>query len=137
LAGQLSGACLAPYVNFAGWPVDYLPAYFAAANVAIFPYDDNLINRTKCSVKLLDLLLAELPVVADAVGQNCEYIQHNVSGVLVPPQDDAAFAEALVDLLQDPARQHRLGQAARQHIQERFNWTCLAQTVERAYQCAN
>ena len=37
-----------------------LPAYFAAADVAIYPYDDTLINRTKCSVKLIDLMAAEM-----------------------------------------------------------------------------
>jgi len=31
--------------------------------VALYPFDDNLINRTKCPVKLTDLLYAGIPVV--------------------------------------------------------------------------
>ena len=135
LRQQLAQADLTEYVRFTGWlPVDQLAAHFQAANVAVFPYDDTVINRTKCSVKLIDLLLARLPVVADAVGQNREYIQAGMSGVLVPAEDDAAFAGALVDLLGDPAQQRRLGQAAAAYIRQNYDWSDLASIVERAYQ---
>ena len=135
LRQQLAQAGLTEYVRFTGWlPVDQLAAHFQAANVGVFPYDDTVINRTKCSVKLIDLLLARLPVVADAVGQNREYIQAGMSGVLVPAEDDAAFAGALVDLLGDPAQQRRLGQAAAAYIRQNYDWSDLASIVERAYQ---
>jgi glycosyltransferase involved in cell wall biosynthesis len=133
LAGQLAGAGLAEYVRFTGWPVEDLPAHFATANVAVYPYDDTLINRTKCSVKLTELLAAGVPVVADAVGQNNEYIRQGQSGILTPAADDAAMAAALVELLQNPAQQRRLGQAARCYLAENFNWLYLAQIAERAY----
>lgn len=135
LAAQLAQAGLAdPYVRFTGWlPLEQAPAYFQAANVAIFPYDDTVLNRTKCSIKLIDLLAAGLPVVADAVGQNSEYIQPDQSGVLVPAEDDVAFGAALVELLQNPERQRRLGQAAARRMREQFNWPQLAQGVERIY----
>jgi glycosyltransferase involved in cell wall biosynthesis len=134
LAAQLAEAGLAEYVRFTGWlPLDETPAYFAAAQVAVYPYDDTCINRTKCSVKLIGLLEAGLPVVADAVGQNVEYIEHEVSGLLTPAEDNGAMAAALVTLLQQPEQQQRLGQAARQHLAEKFNWAYLAQIAERAY----
>lgn len=134
LAAQLAGAGLAEYARFTGWlPLDDVPAYFAAASVAVYPYDDTLINRTKCSVKLISLLEAGLTVVADAVGQNAEYIQHGRSGILTPAEDDAAMAAALVAVLQNPAQQQKLGQAACQWVLKNFNWTDLAQIAERAY----
>jgi glycosyltransferase involved in cell wall biosynthesis len=134
LAAKLAQANLTQYVHFTGWlPFDQLPAYFQAANVAIYPYDDTLLNRTKCSVKLIHLLAAGLPVVADGVGQNCEYIESGVSGILVPPEDDVAFGQAMVTLLQQPETQQKLGQAAAQAIREKFNWPKLSQIVEKAY----
>lgn len=137
LAVQLTEAGLAGYVRFTGWlPADEVPACFAAAHVAVYPYDDTLINRTKCSVKLISLLEAELPVVADAVGQNVEYIQAGLSGILTPAEDDQAMAAALVDLLQNPAQQRKMGQAARQYLAENFSWRYLAQIAEKAY-CFN
>jgi glycosyltransferase involved in cell wall biosynthesis len=134
LTAQLVEAGLDEYVRFTGWlPPEQAPAYFAAANAAIYPYDDTLINRTKCSVKLINLLEAGLPVVADAVGQNVEYIHHGVSGILTPAEDDTAMAAALVPLLQNPEQQKKLGQAACQYLIDNFNWTDLVQIAEKAY----
>jgi glycosyltransferase involved in cell wall biosynthesis len=130
----LAEADLTEYVCFTGWlPVEQLPIHFAVADVAVYPYDDTLMNRTKCSVKLIDLLAAGLAVVADAVGQNVEYLQNGESGVLTPPADDTALAAALVALLQEPERRQKLGQAARQYLEENFSWSSLAQIVEKAY----
>ena len=121
-------------IEYAGW-VDTaaLPAYFAQACTAIHPFDDTLINRAKCSVKLIDLLSAGVPVVADAVGQNTEYIRHNETGLLVPGGDVAAMASAVVDLLRDREKADRLGAQAARDVAERFSWDRLVESVEQAY----
>lgn len=133
LRSQLNQAGLLEMVQLLGWPVADLAACFAAAAAAAFPYDDTLINRTKCSVKLIDLLAAGVPVVADAVGQNVEYIQDGVSGRLTPPEDDGAMAQALAALVQTPELGQTIGQAARQHIEQQFSWSKLALVAEEAY----
>jgi len=121
-------------VVYCGWvPSDTLPTYFAQADVAIYPFDDTLVNRTKCAVKLRDLLAAGVPVVAEAVGQNREMIRHGETGWLVAPGDVGAFAEAVTRLLEDAQLRERLGQAAARDVRERFAWGRLAQTVEQAY----
>ncbi|MBN1488053.1 MAG: glycosyltransferase family 4 protein, partial [Anaerolineae bacterium] len=85
---------------YAGWvsPAD-LPYHFAQATVALYPFDDTLINRTKCPVKLLDLLAAGVPVVGDAVGQLQESILQEKTGILVPPGDTSSFVAAILTLL--------------------------------------
>lgn len=134
LDDMLEAAGLSDHAVFTGWvETGRLPGYFAASDVAILPYDDTPINRTKCSVKLLDLLPAGLPVVADAVGQNAEYIVDGESGLLVPPEDDRAFADAVVRLLADSDLRARLGAAAARRVRERFDWDKLVEEVERAY----
>lgn len=121
-------------ITYAGWvPADMLPAYFARATVAIYPFDDTLVNRAKCPVKLLDLLAAGVPVVAEAVGQNREYIRHGETGWLVRPGDTDVFAEAVVRLLEDASIRERLGRAAARDVYERFAWDRMVETVERAY----
>ena len=130
----LSDAGLSDQVVFTGWvEAERLPGYFAASDLAIFPYDDTQINRTKCSVKLTDLLAAGLPVVADAVGQNAEYILDGDTGLLVPPEDDAAFAGAVQRLLADPGLRAQLGAAAGRRMREHFVWPTLIEEVEKAY----
>ncbi len=70
------------------------------------------------------------------MGQNQEYIENGVSGVLIPPGDVDAFAHAVVTLLRDPDRRQRLGVSARQRIAEFFTWEHLATDVEQAYRIA-
>jgi len=127
-------AGLADGVDYAGWvETRALPAYLARAALAIYPLDDTLINRAKCAVKLLDLLAAGVPVVAEAVGQNREIIRHGQTGWLVQPGDVAAFAGAVVRLLHDEPGREQMGRAAARDVRERFSWERLAKTVETAY----
>ena len=122
------------YVGF-GTP-ETLPVCFAAADVSIYPFDDTLLNRTKCPVKLLDLLAAGVPVVGDAVGQIAEVVIEGETGRLIRPGDDAAFAEAVLDLLSDPERLARMRVAASVDVRVRYAWDRLAGAAEAAYRHA-
>jgi glycosyltransferase involved in cell wall biosynthesis len=134
LLAQAEAIGLRGSIEYAGWvEMGMLPGCFARASVAIHPFDDTLINRTKCSVKLIDLLSAGVPVVADAVGQNAEYLRHNETGVLVSSGDVEAMAQAVIDLLRDRAKAERLGQRAAQDMIQRFSWDRLALDVEQIY----
>jgi glycosyltransferase involved in cell wall biosynthesis len=125
---------MADAIDSVGWHgSDALPGYFSRASLAVYPFDDTLVNRAKCAVKLLELLAAGLPVVAEAVGQNCETISQGRTGWLVQPGDAASFSEAVVRLLEDASLRQRLGQAAARDVRQRFSWACLVGTVERAY----
>ena len=119
----------------AGWlPAEALPDYFAAADVALYPFDDTLVNRCKCAVKLVDLLAAGVPVVADAVGQNAEYIRAGETGLLTPSGDVQAMSAAALRLLSDAALRQRLGAAAARELATRYDWSVLAEQALRAYQ---
>lgn len=134
LARAAAARGLAGAVEDLGWvePED-LPASFARADLALYPFDDTLVNRSKASVKLLELMAAGLPVVASAVGQNAEVIQDGRSGVLVPPGDAAAFARAVLDLLADPDRRAALGAGAARRVREGYRWSLLTERVLRLY----
>ncbi len=126
---------VAQQIIYLGWvEPELLPAHFQLARVAIYPFDDTLINRCKCAVKLIDLLAAGVPVVADAVGQNVEYIQHGTSGMLVAPGETEAFVASVVRLLGDPDLGGSLGRAARERMHSEFAWQRLVERAERAYE---
>ena len=110
-----------------------LPATLAVGDVAILPYDDTLINRAKCSIKTLDLMAAARPIVADAVGQSREYLEQNVSGILVPPEEPTTLGAAVADLLADPTRRQSIGNAAEQRAWAAFSWEHLVTRVEHLY----
>lgn len=109
-----------------------IPGLLASADVAIVPMEDTLINRSRGLAKLLELMAAGLPIVASRVGQAAEYLEHGVSGLLVPPGDPGALARGALDLLADPALRARLGDGARAAAAA-LSWDCLAPTAERAY----
>lgn len=121
-------------VIFSGW-VDHerAPDYLAAADLAIYPYRDNLINRSKCSAKVVEYMAMGLPIVASRVGQNVEYIEHGTSGLLAEPGDVESFAQMMAAVLSDPHKAKATGEAARQRVWARFDWDGLVETVERAY----
>lgn len=134
LAGEID---IREQIVYLGWPGQaVLPGLFAACDLAIMPFDDTLVNRTKCSAKLVELMASGLPVIADAVGQNREYIEADVSGTLVQPGDVDAFADAIIELLGDPDRCQQLAAAARRRIAAHFTWQHLAFNVEKAYKVA-
>src|SRR5690606_7818141 len=56
-------------------------------------------------------------VVATDVGSIGEMVDDGVTGIIVPPRDERALADAIVALLRDPERRHRMGDAAKQKIE--------------------
>ena len=125
---------LADRIVYAGWvePAQ-LAGCLAAADVAIYPLDDNLLNRARCSVKLVDLMAAGLAIVAEDVGQSSECIEHGRSGLLVEAGDIGAFARCVVRLLRDESLRGALGNEARRRVCEEFAWERLVERIESAY----
>jgi glycosyltransferase involved in cell wall biosynthesis len=73
------------------------------------------------------------PVVAARAGGLPEIVEHEVTGLLVPPGDPSACAAAVLRLLADPALRARLGTAGRRRAEERFDPAAHAERVVAAY----
>ena len=87
-------------------------------------------------LSVLEGMAAALPVVVtDTVGNN-ETVVPGESGLLVPPDDPAALAGALVRLRSDPGLAHRLGIQARRRVEREFTARLMAQRTRAAYQHA-
>jgi len=124
-------------IDYRGWVEPArIPALFAAADVALAPMDDTLINRARGLAKLLELMAAGLPIVAGHVGQAAEYIEDGRSGLLAPPGDPAALARAALALLANASLRARLGRGARERVARHYTWEHLAPRAEAAYDYA-
>jgi glycosyltransferase involved in cell wall biosynthesis len=124
-------------VIFAGW-IDHqeVPSYLAAADAAIYPYRDSLVNRAKCSIKILEYMAMGKAIVTHRVGQNTEYLENGRSGILAEAGSVTEFAEGLQAILTDRALAERLGAEAKSRIERGFTWQQRAADVERAYETA-
>jgi glycosyltransferase involved in cell wall biosynthesis len=128
---------LADAVDYRGWLAkDRIEAEMRAADVALYPFSDTLVNRSKSPVKLLELLGAGLAVVAHAVGEVAVVIEHDRSGLLVPAGDTPAMARAVADLLASAQRRKALGRGARERIAADYIWRGRVTDLERVYRRA-
>ena len=77
---------------------------------------------------LLEAMLAARPIIATAVGEVPTVLDQGRAGVLIPPGDAAALADALRDLLADSRRRQQLSVAAVTRATEHYT---LARMMER------
>lgn len=135
LEARILAQGLTENVTLAGWiPEEELPGYFAAADLALFPLDDSLVNRARCPAKLADLLAAGVPVLAEAVGEVKTYIPDGMSGLLLPPgSHPSKWGAEAVALLGDPLRRRQMGIAAQRRMLEEFGWDRLVEGLLDLY----
>ena len=79
----------------------------------------------------MEAMAARLAVIATEVGGIPDLIEQGRSGLLVPPRDPQAIADALDNLIANPQLRQSLGDAARARIRDHFDIdTMIARTRE-------
>jgi glycosyltransferase involved in cell wall biosynthesis len=76
----------------------------------------------------------EKPTVATDVGGIPELILDGETGLLVPPQDSDAIAQAVLRLLSDRDLRHRMGIRGRERVEKFFTWDIHAEKLRRIYE---
>jgi len=82
----------------------------------------------------LEAMACGVPVVASAVGGMLDSVADGETGLLVPPQDPAALADALRELLADPVRREAYGRAGIRRARSRYSWDAVATATAEVYQ---
>jgi glycogen synthase len=82
----------------------------------------------------LEAMACERPVVASAVGGIPEVVLPGTTGILVPPAEPRALAEALNVVLRDRCTARQMGRAGRRRVEQHFSWTSIAGHTQRMYQ---
>jgi phenylacetate-CoA ligase len=81
---------------------------------------------------ILEALASGVPVVTTDVGGIPYLVEHDKTAILVPPRDPDAIATALLDLLNNPAKGHRLADAGRDYVR-RYNWESVRERLFDVY----
>lgn len=109
-------------------PDSELPTLLARSTVVLLPY----LEATQSGVIPL-AYGAQRPVVATAVGAIPEIIEDGRTGLLVPPNDALALAEATARVLLDPHFAASLALAGRQYAEQKLSWEAIAQQTMAVY----
>jgi glycosyltransferase involved in cell wall biosynthesis len=130
LAGEVERLGLGDVVTLHGFaPQAALADAFRAADVYLF-----------CSIwdepfsgGLLEAMATGLPVIATTAGGTPEAIRDGENGLLVPPDDPQALADAIARLMHEPELHQKLGRAATDEVNARWSFSRYVDRLERLY----
>lgn len=103
---------------------NYLPAF----DLFVFPSRNEGLGSV-----LLDVMHAQVPIIASNVGGIPDLVKPEETGVLIAPEDGLALAAAIVDLVEHPEKRRRLAQNAYADL-ERYTPQAMAQAYLAIYQ---
>jgi len=112
-------------VFLAGWrPHRKMPLAFNAADLLVFPSAGDSFG-----LPLVEAAACGVPAIATAVGGPAEIVRDGETGWLVPPDDEAALARAIVEAVANPRERRQRGERARAESAGRFAWTVIAASL--------
>ncbi len=132
-AKELSDLCqslgLADSVHFSGFRPDVARVMSALDVVVLASTSPEPFGRV-----VVEAMAAARPVVAADAGASREILDSGVQGLLVPPGDEGALADALVQILSDPYSAVAMGQRGREKARARFGVEGYVSGVQRVYE---
>ncbi len=109
-------------VTFRGWlERGQLPAVYKDADAFVLPSRDEGMPNA-----MLEAMAAGLPVIGSRVSGLEEVVSDGETGLLVSPDDADRLNNALRQVIEDRDLTFKMGQAARQRVEERYSWQFAA-----------
>jgi glycosyltransferase involved in cell wall biosynthesis len=115
-------------VEFVGWQRD-VPAFLERIDIMAMP---SLWEAFGLSAA--EAMAMRKPVIASRIEGLPEVVDHDRTGILVPPAEPEALARAIVELAGDPQRQRTLGQQGRARVEQHFTVTRMIERHEALYE---
>jgi glycosyltransferase involved in cell wall biosynthesis len=114
-------------IYFAGWRMDLAPIYADLDLVALSSRNEGT------PVSIIEGSASGKPVVATRVGGVPDMITHGWNGLLVPPENPLALANAILQIKNDPAMAEKFAARARKHAAENYSAARLINNLEDLY----
>lgn len=112
-------------------PHHQLPSRLAGWDLSIVPSLSESFGAAA-----LESSAMRVPIVASNVGGLADTVHHGETGLLVPPADPDALADAILALLADAPRRRRMGDAGRAMVARRYEWDAIVAHWVAAYEHA-
>jgi glycosyltransferase involved in cell wall biosynthesis len=134
LAGRAEELGLSQAVVFPGRvPHTDVPQLMRSLDLLVMP---SIYESETFGVAAIEASASGVPVVASRVGGVPEAVRHGQTGLLVPPGDPAALAQACLELIDDPQRRRQMGLAGRRFVERYYRWSDNVLKMEEVYRAA-
>lgn len=111
-------------------PQAELPLFYAAATIAVSPS----INQRAClGLAVAEAMATARPVVVTNIGGGPELVEHEVNGLLIPPGDSSALADAVLALAADDERCQRMAERGLLIARRGFDRAITNQRMEKVF----
>lgn len=114
-------------VRFMG-KVSNVEEHYASSNIFVLPS-----RREGMSNALMEAMMYEVPCIATSISGSTDLIQDKVDGILVPPANVAALAEAIIFMLSHKLEAEEMGRKARQTVVGKFNIEIVTEKYIQLY----
>jgi colanic acid biosynthesis glycosyl transferase WcaI len=123
------------HVTFAGrMPREQLPEILATAKLTVATQRDLPLLADALSTKVLEYMAAARPVVVAASGWTAQIVVEAQAGIVCPPEDAGALAEAIATLTADADRARVMGLNGRRYVEANLTRAVAVERMERALQ---
>lgn len=129
LLHQARARKVAGQLTFRDWmSQEELAGILEQASMAVLPSREESFGNT-----MAEAMATGTPVVSTTAGSIPEVVEHGKSGVLVPPGNAEALAQAIDRLRQHPEEAAQLGEKGRRRVRRHFTWRAVAEAYEQIY----
>ena len=111
--------------------VGEVPALLARADVCFAAVRPEQYPRKVISVKVFEYMACEKPVVGALSGESARILDESGGGIVVPPGDASATADAILRLYEDPAQRAVMGKAGRRYVDQHYSRSAWALRLEK------
>ena len=117
------------HIKFAGFIDEELkPFYYKSADIFVLPSLYEIFGIVN-----LEAMACSVPIVASKIGGVPDVVKNGENGVLVPPKDEEALAEAIIYLLENEEVRRGMGRNGRKKVED-YSWERIAEETEKVYE---
>jgi glycosyltransferase involved in cell wall biosynthesis len=120
------------YVWFTGYvPRSDLVRYLSTADICLDPNPSSPLNDHSTWIKVLEYMAFGKPIVSFDLKET-RYSAGDAA-VYAPPNDDHAYAKAIMALMDNPEQRARMGRFGWSRVRERLAWEHVSKNLVEAY----
>jgi glycosyltransferase involved in cell wall biosynthesis len=114
---------------------DDLRSNLAAADICVDPDPSSPLNNVSTWIKIMEYMAFSKPIVSFDLKETRVSAQR--AALFTPPDDEKAFAEAIMKLMDDPALRKEMGAFGRARVERELQWSIVGKNLLQAYESLN